>query len=90
MESKDKNDMYTIEFTPAAERAIKKLSADIQKRIIKAILKLEENPRPPGIKKLSGEDNLYRIRVGDYRIIFASSTKSVGEFRFREAAEFVV
>jgi len=62
--------MYAIEIAPAAERAIKKLSADIQKRIIKAILSLEDEPRPSGIRKLSGEDNLYRIRVGDYRIVY--------------------
>jgi len=62
--------MYTIEIAPAAERALKKLSADILKRIIKAFLKLEQDPRPPGVKKLIGEDELYRIRVGDYRIVY--------------------
>ena len=62
--------MYTIEIAPAAERALKKLSVDIQKRIIKALLKLEEEPRPSGVKKLSGEDDIYRILVGDYRIIY--------------------
>jgi mRNA interferase RelE/StbE len=62
--------MYTIEIAPAAERALKKLQADIQKRIIKALLKLQEDPRPAGVKKLSGEDDLYRIRVGDYRIVY--------------------
>ena len=62
--------MYTIEIAPAAERALKKLQADIQKRIIKALLKLEADPRPADVKKLSGEDDLYRIRVGDYRIVY--------------------
>ena len=62
--------MYTIEIAPATERKLKKLSADILKRIIKAILKLEQDPRPLGVKKLSGEDELYRIRVGDYRIVY--------------------
>ena len=62
--------MYTIEIAPVAERKLKKLSADILKRIIKAILKLEQDPRPQGVKKLSGEDELYRIRVGDYRIVY--------------------
>jgi len=49
---------------------MKKLSADILKRVIKALVKLEQEPRPPGVKKLSGEDELYRIRVGDYRIVY--------------------
>ncbi|MDJ0762988.1 MAG: type II toxin-antitoxin system RelE/ParE family toxin [Myxococcota bacterium] len=62
--------MYAIEIGPAAERSLKKLSADIQKRIIKAILKLEKQPRPAGVKKLSGEDDIYRIRVRDYRVIY--------------------
>ena len=62
--------MYTIEIAPAAERALKKLSTDIQKRIIKAFLKLEVEPRPSGVKKLSGEDDFYRIRVGDHRIVY--------------------
>jgi mRNA interferase RelE/StbE len=62
--------MYTIEIAPAAERALKKLEANIQKRIIKALLKLEEESRPSGVKKLSGEDELYRIRVGDYRVVY--------------------
>ena len=62
--------MYAIEVAPAAERAIKKLSDEIRRRIVKAILKLEEEPRPSGIRKLSGENDLYRIRVGDYRIVY--------------------
>ena len=62
--------MYKIEIAPAAERALKKLSADIQRRIIKGILKLEIDPRPSGVKKLAGEDDLYRVRVGDYRIVY--------------------
>ena len=62
--------MYTIDIAPAAERALKKLSADIRKRIFKAFFKLEVEPRPSGVKKLSGEDDFYRIRVGDYRIVY--------------------
>jgi mRNA interferase RelE/StbE len=62
--------MYEIEIAPAAERALKKLPADIQRRIIKGILKLEVNPRPSGVKKLSGEEDLYRVRIGDYRVIY--------------------
>ena len=62
--------MYTIEIAPAVERAIKKLSAEVKKRIIKALLKLGVEPRPPGVKKLSGEEDLYRIRAGDYRIVY--------------------
>ena len=62
--------MYNIEIAPAAERAIKKLSAEVKKRIIKALLKLGVEARPPGVKKLSGEEDLYRVRVGDYRVVY--------------------
>lgn len=62
--------MYEIEIAPAAERALKKLPADIRKRIFKNLLTLKKDPRPLGVKKLSGEDDIYRIRVGDYRIVY--------------------
>ena len=42
---------------------------NVQTRIIKSLRKLEENPRPPGIQKLKEED-AYRLRVGDYRVIY--------------------
>jgi len=61
---------YRIELAPAARRQFKKLPKDIKKKIAKAIDKLETNPYPNGVKKLSNEDNLYRIRVGDYRIVY--------------------
>lgn len=61
---------YHIEFLAAAKKNLKKLEAPIQKRLIKDIEKLSINPRPSGTKKLSGEDNTYRIRVGDYRILY--------------------
>ncbi len=38
--------------------------------MIAALRALEENPRPPGVKKLRGRENEWRIRVGDYRIVY--------------------
>ena len=61
---------YKIEFAPAAARAFRKLTVDLQVRLGKAIDKLSTNPLPNGVKKLAGEDNLFRVRVGDYRIIY--------------------
>ncbi len=40
-------------------------------RVVAKLEDLSDNPRPPGCKKLKGEDNLWRIRVGDYRVVFA-------------------
>jgi mRNA interferase RelE/StbE len=60
--------MYEIAIRARAERDSKALPAAVQKRVIEAIQRLRENPRPPGIKKLAPPGG-YRIRVGDYRIV---------------------
>jgi mRNA interferase RelE/StbE len=62
--------IYQIRFAPRAERDFKSLSHQIQSRVEKKIQNLAENPFPSGVKKLIGEENLYRIRVGDHRIVY--------------------
>ncbi len=54
-----------------AEKTLKRLRGEMLERTRQAIRSLAENPRPIGYKKMSGYDNLYRIRVGDWRIIYA-------------------
>lgn len=61
---------YQVEFTPAAKRQIKKLIEPVQLAIVERLEQLAENPRPPGALKMQGAESLYRIRVGDYRIIY--------------------
>lgn len=61
---------YRIEFTPKAQRDFKALDGSIRGRIARRIDSLAENPFPSGIKKIEGEDELYRLRVGDYRILY--------------------
>jgi mRNA interferase RelE/StbE len=61
---------YRVELAPAADRQRRKLSVDVQKRIVRALEQLETDPRPPGVRKLQGEDDLWRLRVGDYRVIY--------------------
>jgi len=60
---------YRVELTPRAASQFKKLPALARGRLQKHIDGLAENPRPHGVKKLEIE-NAYRIRVGDYRIIY--------------------
>ena len=55
---------------PAARRQLSKLPRDIQPRVSAAIDALVGDPRPHGFRKLQGRGNQYRIRVGDYRIIY--------------------
>jgi mRNA interferase RelE/StbE len=54
-----------------AEKTIKRLRGEMRERTRQAIRSLAENPRPVGYKKMAGYENLYRIRVGDWRIIYA-------------------
>ena len=54
-----------------AEKILKKLDGDNLKRLRSAITELGVNPRPMGYKKMTGHENLYRMRVGDWRIIYA-------------------
>ena len=61
---------YTIDFRPPAARALERLPRSIQARIRKAIDALAGEPFPPGVKKLRGPEGGYRIRVGDYRVIY--------------------
>jgi len=61
---------YAVSLLPAAEREWRKLSREILPRVSSALLALEDEPRPRGVAKLSGGSDRWRIRVGDYRIIY--------------------
>lgn len=63
--------MYNIVVSRSAEKDLERLPATVIKRVSKAIDDLTEQPRPVGSKKLKGADeNLWRIRIGDYRVIY--------------------
>jgi mRNA interferase RelE/StbE len=61
---------YRVEVKPAARRQLSKLPRDVQERLRSRIDALAISPRPLGATKLEGPENLYRIREGDYRIIY--------------------
>ncbi|MBD3421942.1 MAG: type II toxin-antitoxin system RelE/ParE family toxin [Chitinivibrionales bacterium] len=61
---------YSIQIEKAALKSLKKLPVDEVKNIARSIDGLKKQPRPDGCKKLKGQQNLYRIRSGDYRIIY--------------------
>lgn len=63
--------LYEVWFAPAAERDFKKLPRAAQVRLKKHIDALSGDPRPSGVAALSGEEHLYRIRAGDYRVVYA-------------------
>ena len=60
---------YRIEFRPAALRELRKIDRSAQPRIQGAIALLSQDPRPPASRPLRGRVG-YRLRVGDYRIIY--------------------
>jgi mRNA interferase RelE/StbE len=61
---------HHVELLPRAARDLEDTPRPIQIRLIRAIDALADAPRPPGCKKLVGDENLWRIRVGDYRVLY--------------------
>jgi mRNA interferase RelE/StbE len=60
---------YTVKLIRRAEKSLDTFQTDLRDRIIASLEKLSNNPRPTGYKKLKSR-NVYRIRVGDYRVIY--------------------
>jgi mRNA interferase RelE/StbE len=67
-------DKYSVEIISKAEKEFMKLPELVRARIHKQLLLLEDNPRPFGHKKLK-ETEYYRIRSGDYRIVYSINDK---------------
>lgn len=61
---------YQVLLAKSATRELQRLPSKTQDRIIEALEDLEQNPRPQGCKKLAGSSHLWRIRSGDYRILY--------------------
>jgi mRNA interferase RelE/StbE len=62
--------MFKVVYTPAFGRDVKKLHSDVQKRIKLEIDLLAEDPFPSNSLKLSGEENTWRLRIGNYRVTY--------------------
>jgi mRNA interferase RelE/StbE len=61
---------YSIRFVESAARSLKKLPVGPRVRIAARIEALADNPYPPGTRKMTGEEHAYRIRIGDYRVVY--------------------
>lgn len=61
---------YRIEYTTPAAKFLRTLDRSLQRRVLTRIETLQDNPRPTTAVKLTGHD-AYRIRIGDYRVIYA-------------------
>lgn len=63
-------DSYTVEIKPSARKELEALPNQILARVIAKIEALADNPRPAGCKKLKGFKDQWRIRVGDWRVVY--------------------
>ncbi len=62
--------LYRVLLERSAEKDLGRLSSEVHARVIAAIQALAEDPRPAGCRKLAGSKHDWRIRVGDYRVIY--------------------
>lgn len=76
LRSSIKNMGYEVIISDGAEKALSRYDAELYVRLKKAIYDLEKNPRPRGCLKMKGK-NLYRIRVGEYRVIYDIQDKKL-------------
>ncbi len=61
---------YDLIIKPAAEKNLDKVPFPFRRRILDCMKELRNDPRPAGVVKLAGDDNLWRIRVGNYRVVY--------------------
>jgi len=74
---------YTVFITPKAKKALETIPSPSYERIEEALQNLSVNPRPPGCKKLKGEEKHWRIRASDYRILYEINDGSASVIVFR-------
>jgi mRNA interferase RelE/StbE len=68
--------VFRIEWKKSTRKDLRKLPVSTAERIVEAVENLAENPFPNGVEKLSGSEHAYRIRLGDYRIVYEVVTES--------------
>ncbi len=62
---------YNLEISRTAEKQLRSLPSEAQQRLARAMLALGDVPFPPGSRGLTGHDDVYRIRVGVYRVLYS-------------------
>ena len=62
--------MFEVLLERSAEKDLRRLSSRVHNQVVDRIAALAKNPRPPGCRRLSGSKNDWRIRVGEYRVIY--------------------
>ena len=80
---------YSVELKPSARKELERLPGRLIERVFPKLESLASEPRPSGCKKLKGGDREYRVRVGDYRVVYTVDALLRGEFA-GAAASFAV
>ena len=62
---------YTVRLDSRTLKTLDRLPGDMHGRVMRKLESLQEDPRPVGVEKLAGPEDLYRVRVGDWRIVYA-------------------
>ena len=68
---------YELEISRTAEKQLRRLARDDRARVVRAMFRLSDDPYPRGARKLLGYDDVFRIRVGTYRVLYSVSEAEV-------------
>ncbi|MFZ0589816.1 MAG: type II toxin-antitoxin system RelE/ParE family toxin [Bryobacteraceae bacterium] len=69
-------DKYIVEIKPSARKELEALPDNVLSRVVQLMETLAQNPRPTGCKKLKGYKNQWRLRVGDWRVVYLIDDKA--------------
>ncbi len=80
---------YALIVKPTAQRQLRRLDPPLVQKIIQKLQQLQQNPRPPGVRKLHGAPRGYRVRVGDWRILYTvdDQAKEVQVYRIKHRSQ---
>ena len=70
-------DRFEIRISRRAERQLRKLSSDGRDRVVRAVRALADDPVPRGSRRLTGYDDVFRIRIGPYRVLYSVATSTL-------------
>ena len=68
---------YSVELKPSASKELDRLPTKLIHQIFQRLDRLTDDPRPPGCKKLKGGENEWRIRTGDYRVVYTIDDRNL-------------
>jgi mRNA interferase RelE/StbE len=67
---------FRVEWKKSTRKDLRKLPPNVVDRVLETVEQLAENPFPVGVEKLAGSEHAYRVRVGDYRVVYEVVTKT--------------